>query len=146
MAKSIRMASKTTHREIKQYFCDFRSSLLRMVSCSSLCSLVWDHILKHQFERIAYTAPHFATWSGILTLEFCSSWSEAYPTSPFFKGWYSIKLCHFRQENISCNSSYFRVYAQNVILLFCQVIYPIYQKYWTKPNKLQQNCVSRTKC
>lgn len=78
----------------------FHSSLLRMVRCFSLCSQVWDHILKHQFERMVYTTSHFAVLSGILTLAFHPSWTEAYPTSPFLNVQYSIKLCLFRQEKM----------------------------------------------
>lgn len=96
---SIPKASKTAHTEWKQHFCDFHSSLLRMVSCCSLCILVWD-ILKHQFEHMVYTPSHFAALSGILTLEFRSSWSEAYLTSPFVEGGYNIKLRLFGQENM----------------------------------------------
>lgn len=65
---------------------------------SSQCCLLWEHILKHQFEQHCFTFCNLG--SGILTLLFLSSWSEAYPTSSFLEGHYNTKYHLFRQKTI----------------------------------------------
>lgn len=118
--------------------------LTRTVSCCSLYTWVWGCILKYQFEHMVKSASHFAALDRISTAsELCSA-----VKSHFSISWRLVQWQNWPPEArryVSCYGSYLRVCAQELIFLFCPVIYLGHNTEWSQMNSISFVTPSVTK-